>query len=206
MPRAWPRHRSRTPPCGPKRPRCPRIALPSPRRCPAASGRSRSTAGQAVEKGETLVIMEAMKMEIAVVADCAGTVVSIHGKPERGASAGDTLLLVAPGAPMSLDLTISFALEARIGQAPDAAGSWSEALIAERANTPPHNIWISEVDDACLARTRARPCGGGPRVAAAVRHPVRHQGQHRLRGPADHRGLPGVRLSTPRTRRRWCRR
>jgi urea carboxylase len=55
-------------------------------------------AGQAVAKGETLVIMEAMKMEIAVVADCAGTVVSIHGKPSAGARAGDTLLLLRPEA------------------------------------------------------------------------------------------------------------
>jgi len=53
-------------------------------------------AGQAVEKGETLVIMEAMKMEIAVLADCAGTVVSIHGNLSAGARAGDTLLLLRP--------------------------------------------------------------------------------------------------------------
>jgi urea carboxylase len=53
-------------------------------------------AGQAVEKGETLVIMEAMKMEIAVIADSAGTVVSIHGEPGAGARAGDTLLLLRP--------------------------------------------------------------------------------------------------------------
>ena len=53
-------------------------------------------AGQAVAKGETLVIMEAMKMEIAVVADSAGSVVSIHGKPGAGARAGDTLLLLRP--------------------------------------------------------------------------------------------------------------
>jgi len=53
-------------------------------------------AGQAVAKGETLVIMEAMKMEIAVIADSAGTVVSIHGEPGTGARAGDTLLLLRP--------------------------------------------------------------------------------------------------------------
>jgi urea carboxylase len=53
-------------------------------------------AGQAVAKGETLVIMEAMKMEIAVIADSAGTVVSIHGEPGAGARAGDTLLLLRP--------------------------------------------------------------------------------------------------------------
>jgi urea carboxylase len=56
-------------------------------------------AGQSVAKGETLVIMEAMKMEIAVVADSAGTVVSIHGEPGAGARAGDTLLLLRPELP-----------------------------------------------------------------------------------------------------------
>jgi biotin carboxyl carrier protein len=43
--------------------------------------------------------MEAMKMEIAVLADCAGTVVSIHGNLSAGARAGDTLLLLRPEAP-----------------------------------------------------------------------------------------------------------
>jgi urea carboxylase len=56
-------------------------------------------AGQTVAKGETLVIMEAMKMEIAVVADSAGTVVSIHGEAGAGARAGDTLLLLRPELP-----------------------------------------------------------------------------------------------------------
>ena len=53
-------------------------------------------AGQAVEKGDTLVIMEAMKMEIAVLADTAGTVHSIHGIAGAAAHAGDTLLVFRP--------------------------------------------------------------------------------------------------------------
>jgi urea carboxylase len=53
-------------------------------------------AGQAVEKGDTLVIMEAMKMEIAVLADTAGTVHSIHGTTGTSAHAGDTLLVFRP--------------------------------------------------------------------------------------------------------------
>jgi urea carboxylase len=53
-------------------------------------------AGQAVEKGDTLVIMEAMKMEIAVLADTAGTVHSIHGSTGAAAHAGDTLLVFKP--------------------------------------------------------------------------------------------------------------
>ena len=53
-------------------------------------------AGQAVEKGDTLVIMEAMKMEIAVLADAAGTVHSVHGIAGSAAHAGDTLLVFRP--------------------------------------------------------------------------------------------------------------
>ncbi|HEU5134063.1 MAG TPA: 5-oxoprolinase/urea amidolyase family protein [Steroidobacteraceae bacterium] len=53
-------------------------------------------AGQAVEKGDTLVIMEAMKMEIAVLADTAGTVHSVHGATGAAAHAGDTLLVLRP--------------------------------------------------------------------------------------------------------------
>jgi urea carboxylase len=53
-------------------------------------------AGQAVHKGDTLVIMEAMKMEIAVLADTAGTVHSVHGTAGSAAQAGDTLLVLKP--------------------------------------------------------------------------------------------------------------
>ncbi len=53
-------------------------------------------AGQQVRKGDTLVVMEAMKMEIAVIAESAGTVVSIHQKAGAGTSAGETLLTVRP--------------------------------------------------------------------------------------------------------------
>jgi urea carboxylase len=56
-------------------------------------------AGQTVEKGDTLVIMEAMKMEIAVFADTAGTVHSIHGIAGSAAHAGDTLLVLRPVLP-----------------------------------------------------------------------------------------------------------
>ena len=58
-------------------------------------------AGEVVEKGATLVIMESMKMEIAVLAESAGTVVSIHQQAGIGASAGDTLLLIRPRHPHS---------------------------------------------------------------------------------------------------------
>ncbi len=56
----------------------------------------RVAAGQSVKKGQALVIMEAMKMEIAVVAETAGTVVAIHGTAGSGARAGDLLLALRP--------------------------------------------------------------------------------------------------------------
>jgi len=56
----------------------------------------RVEAGQRVNKGDPLVIMEAMKMEIAVVAETAGTVVAIHGTAGTGARAGDLLLALRP--------------------------------------------------------------------------------------------------------------
>jgi urea carboxylase len=56
----------------------------------------RVQAGQRVEKGDALVIMEAMKMEIAVMAETAGTVVAIHGTAGTGALAGDLLLALRP--------------------------------------------------------------------------------------------------------------
>jgi urea carboxylase len=53
-------------------------------------------AGQSVEKGDTLVIMEAMKMEVAVLADTAGLVHSVYGIAGSAAHAGDTLLVLRP--------------------------------------------------------------------------------------------------------------
>ncbi len=52
---------------------------------------------------------------------------------------------------------------------------------------------------------RARGGGAGQRSCraerAALRHPLRGQGQHRRRGPADHMRLPGVRLRARAVRR-----
>ena len=53
-------------------------------------------AGQSVEKGDALIILEAMKMEIAVVAETAGTVVAVHGAQGGGARAGDMLITLRP--------------------------------------------------------------------------------------------------------------
>jgi urea carboxylase len=54
--------------------------------------------GQTVDKGDALVVMEAMKMEIAVLAETPGVVVGIHQKTGAGANAGDTLITLRPQA------------------------------------------------------------------------------------------------------------
>ena len=80
-PRDLPRRRSSKAPARPEAPALPEdcVAITSP--VSGSVWQIKVAAGQTVEKGDTLVIMEAMKMEIAVVADTAGTVVSIHGSP-----------------------------------------------------------------------------------------------------------------------------
>ena len=158
-------------------------------------------AGQAVEKGDTLVIMEAMKMEIAVLADTAGTVHSIHGDRGCSRACGRHAAGLQAGAVMSLDLTIGTLANAyRSGALTPTA--LVEKLLVERRKHAAHNIWISVVTDEAL-RARARELADiDPAVAAVVRHSVRHQGQHRLRRPADHRRLRRVRLSTHRIQSR----
>jgi urea carboxylase len=54
----------------------------------------KAAVGQSVVRGEVLVIMEAMKMEISVVAAEPGTVVAIRAAEGSAASAGDTLLVL----------------------------------------------------------------------------------------------------------------
>jgi urea carboxylase len=53
-------------------------------------------ADQSVSKGDVLVIMESMKMEISVVAPVTGTVVEIRAAAGAPAGAGDTLLVLRP--------------------------------------------------------------------------------------------------------------
>ena len=63
--------------------------------------------------------------------------------------------------------------------------------IAERGDD---GVWISVAAEAEVAGALRRARRARPERAAAVRHPVRGQGQHRRRRLADHAGLPGLRL------------
>jgi len=49
-------------------------------------------AGETVSAGQTLVIVEAMKMELAITAPCAGRVKRVACQAGRPVSPGDTLL------------------------------------------------------------------------------------------------------------------
>ena len=53
-------------------------------------------AGQAVSAGQTLVILEAMKMEHIVAADQSGVVKRVLVRPDAMVAAGDPLLLLEP--------------------------------------------------------------------------------------------------------------
>ncbi len=50
------------------------------------------TAGQRVQEGDVLVILEAMKMETQIVADRAGIIASISVKPGDAVKVGDHLV------------------------------------------------------------------------------------------------------------------
>ena len=51
--------------------------------------------GQSVSAGDTLVVVEAMKMELSVVAPAAGTVAAIRCAPGKPVNAGDPLIVLA---------------------------------------------------------------------------------------------------------------
>lgn len=52
-------------------------------------------AGDSVADGDTLVILESMKMEIPVVAEAPGTVVSLHVSEGEGVQEGDLLAVLS---------------------------------------------------------------------------------------------------------------
>jgi biotin carboxyl carrier protein len=85
----------------------PAAAAPAPAaRAPAGAGDVVSTlggvvesipvsVGQAVNQGDKVVIIEAMKMKTPMVAPRAGKVTAIHVKPGDGVEAGQALLTIA---------------------------------------------------------------------------------------------------------------
>ena len=52
-------------------------------------------AGDGVEQGDTVLILESMKMEIPVDAPCAGTVVEVYFKEGEVVGEGDVVALLA---------------------------------------------------------------------------------------------------------------
>lgn len=58
----------------------------------------RVEAGQAVKKGDVLLVLEAMKMESPVVAPVDGTVVAVRAKPSQLTSTGALLAVIATAA------------------------------------------------------------------------------------------------------------
>jgi biotin carboxyl carrier protein len=52
--------------------------------------------GDAVEAGDVLLILEALKMEIEVQAPCPGTVASILVSGDQNVAVGDALVEIAP--------------------------------------------------------------------------------------------------------------
>lgn len=52
-------------------------------------------AGQEVAEGDELVILESMKMELPVTAPRAGTVQTVHVKPEDHVTEGDLIVTLA---------------------------------------------------------------------------------------------------------------
>jgi acetyl-CoA carboxylase biotin carboxyl carrier protein len=50
--------------------------------------------GQAVAEGDTIVILESMKMEIPVEAPVAGTVVEVRVKPDDQVQEGDVIAVI----------------------------------------------------------------------------------------------------------------
>ena len=67
------------------------------RQCVEGAGRWSS-----VSAGDTLVVVEAMKMELSVIAPAAGVVTAIRCVPGKPVNAGDPLVVLAEDAPCTV--------------------------------------------------------------------------------------------------------
>lgn len=82
--------------------------------------------GQKVKKGDTVITMEAMKMENSIVAEADGTVVKVRTNVGASVNQGDVLLdFQAEGAPAAAPAPKTAAAAAPAAAAPAAAGSKS---------------------------------------------------------------------------------
>ena len=70
------------------------MATGSRRRCTAAFGKCSSNRGNASKSRQALLIIEAMKMEVVVLAPVAGVVKSTRCKAGQPVSAGDILAVI----------------------------------------------------------------------------------------------------------------
>ena len=51
-------------------------------------------AGKSIEEGDRICVMEALKMELPIVAPLSGTVKTLHVSPGQTVEAGDTLAVI----------------------------------------------------------------------------------------------------------------
>ena len=99
--RMWRRRRPGRKPPRKRRPSCARASGWSAPTCAAMCGRCRSRS-QSVSAGDTLVVVEAMKMELSVIAPAAGVVTAIRCVPGKPVNAGDPLVVLAEDAPCTV--------------------------------------------------------------------------------------------------------
>ena len=148
-------------------------------------------------RATSMVVLEAMKMEIAVAAPERRDVSRCSlraGQPGR--SPGQRLVIAVGGTTMS-----DRSLDRRRCRRSSGTARLADGGRRRRSSASPHRrragpVWISPLprDDGAGARPRRSSAIAARRPPAARRRALRGQGQHRRRRPADHRRLSGLRL------------
>ncbi len=141
-------------------------------------------------------------MEIGVKALQAGRIEAVYCTAGKPAAAGDLLLALRPAAEHDAS-GIAQLLDAYRAGATDPR-KVVEELIARKHEADAFNVWICRVDDARLAQSRRGTGAAVARLTAAVRHPVRHQGQHRLRARCPPRRVARHSATRQPSPRMWC--